>query len=255
MISQQQETDKYYTNLFTKDPSYSTLFPNTEESARLAKILVFLSQIIETKRDNSNSRVIRILDVGCGRGWLANLVNVYGLCDGVDPVEGSIKQARKNFPNLTFYVGTINDVINSPDFQPYDIAIASEVIEHIHEKESFVNELKKCIKPYGHAIVTTPRGEEFEKYQRSRWRDSLQPIEDWISERELCSMFEKHKFIPIQHDRIYIPIPEMSLIHQLLINYKFIRLLEKLRLSLIKKALQYHSGIYQTWCFQLQENA
>lgn len=38
----------------------------------------------------------------------------------------------------------------------YDVVIASEIIEHVVDTDFFMAELKRIIKPKGHAIITTP---------------------------------------------------------------------------------------------------
>ena len=105
---------------------------NHDEAGRWAKVSEYLRRISEqhVQRDQP----MRILDVGCGRGWLTNLASIYGHCDGVDPVAAPVRLAQQRFPDLKFSVGTAGDVIKSPDFQPYDVIVAPEVIEHTTEK-------------------------------------------------------------------------------------------------------------------------
>jgi SAM-dependent methyltransferase len=247
------ETSDYYANLFKEDPSYATPYPNLDEAIRWAKICEFLSQIPKPERHGIGQR-LRILDVGCGNGWLTYLANIYGRCEGVDPSAGSIEQAREYFPELSFYVGTVTNVLQSPNFRPYDVVITSEVIEHVIDKESFVVELGKCLRSRGHVIITTPRGEEMKKYFRTYVQ---QPIEAWISEKELCRLFERHQFAPIRHDHAYIPLPEMTLLHRLsAIAYENPRVshaLTRFGLTWAHKALQHPLGIYQVWWFRSRE--
>jgi SAM-dependent methyltransferase len=252
MIGSDGETNDYYTKLFAEDPSYAIPYPNLDEACRWTKICEFLSQISE----RTTGRQLRILDVGCGSGWLTYMTNIYGRCDGVDPSVGAIEQARRHFPELNFFVGTATNLRRFPDFKPYDVVVTSEVIEHVIDKERFVAELKRCLVLGGHVVITTPRGEEFRKYAR---RYDLQPIETWISEKDLCSLFGRYQFVPRKHDRAYIPLHEMTPLHKLSAiayeNNRVSRALDRLGLTWVHKALQYPLGIYQVWWFQLREPA
>jgi SAM-dependent methyltransferase len=252
MIGSDGETRDYYTKLFAEDPSYAIPYPNLDEACRWARICEFLSHISNPTKQTAGQH-LRVLDVGCGNGWLTYLTNVYGQCDGVDPSVGAIEQARRHFPGLNFFVGTVTNLLQSPDFKQYDVVVTSEVIEHVIDKESFVAELKRCLVLNGHVVITTPRGEEFRKYAR---KYDLQPIEAWISEKELCSLFKRYQFVPIRHDRAYIPLHEMTPLHKLSAiayeNSRISRALGRLGLTWVHKALQYPLGIYQVWWFQLR---
>jgi len=245
------ETSDFYAELFTEDPYYGTPYPNLDEARRWAKICEFLSQIPRPDVHGIGQR-LRILDVGCGNGWLTYLANIYGRCEGVDPSAGSIEQARRYFPGLTFYVGTASAVLRSPTFEPYDVVITSEVIEHIRNKEGFIADIRKCLAPRGHIILTTPRGERFARYAQGGFK--LQPIEEWISEKELFLLFKRNRFVPIQHDRVYMPIPGMSSLQDVYENPKVSRMLDSLRLTWVHKAVQYQLGIYQAWWFRLKQS-
>ena len=101
MSSEGPATDAFYERLFTEDPTWSSRHPNLEEARRAGRILPLLSELARGRADG-----LRVLDVGCGRGWLTNLADAYGSCVGVEPVEGVVRFARERFPGLRFEVGT-----------------------------------------------------------------------------------------------------------------------------------------------------
>jgi 2-polyprenyl-3-methyl-5-hydroxy-6-metoxy-1,4-benzoquinol methylase len=244
------EAEDFYKKLFLENPKWSNKYPNHDETCRWSKISEFLSLIvtIQIKKFKSN---IRILDLGCGRGWLTNLASIYGYVEGVDPIASSIRQAKKNFPAINFYVGTAADLIKLNNFEPYDIIISSEVIEHVIDKINFVNEIVKCLKKDGYVIISTPRGEEYNKWLRMKLEK--QPIEKWISEKDLYRIFLRKNFIPIYHDRVYIDKPEMSIIHRISSSKKISKYFDSVQLTWMIKALQYITAVYQVWCFQLKD--
>lgn len=180
---------------------------------------------------------MRILDVGCGRGWLTRLASNYGQCDGVEPAKEVVEHARSFFPDLHFTVGHAADVIREPTFQSYDIVITSEVIEHVLEKEQFVSDVKRCLKPGGYVILTTPRAELFWLWKHL-YRVN-QPIEDWMTERALRSLFEQQGFCALSHDRL---------------SDGFARTLQKLPvINRILRKLLFAWSVYQVWLFRRNE--
>jgi SAM-dependent methyltransferase len=247
-------TGDYYGELFGGEPSYSTPYPNPDEASRWAKLCGFLSRIPNPEKHGAGQS-LRILDVGCGRGWLTYSAHVWGQCDGVDPSPGAIEQARKYFPHLRFYTGTAANVVDSLGFRPYDVALVSEVIEHVADKDSFVIELKRCLRPQGHVLLTTPRGILLRKYLRG-YGSARQPVEAWISEGKLRGLFEHHGFTSVAHDRAYIPLPRMGRMHSLYAtthaHRQVARRLDDLRLGWVQRALDYSLAIYQVWWFQLK---
>jgi SAM-dependent methyltransferase len=240
---------QHYEVLFTQTSEWSTPWPNTDEALRFGKLVGMLSKIADERRITPGGTPLRILDVGCGRGWLTNLVSVFGETEGVDPVESSIVLARKYFSDLTFTCGTASDIVSASDFKPYDVVVTSEVIEHITDKDGFLRELKACLTPGGSVAMTTPRKELFSKWRAAGF--SGQPIEEWLSERELLGLFAKHGFVAVSHDRIYTDLPGLSTLHRLCSARQIRQLLERLHLPHALESLKYFLAIYQVWSFRL----
>ena len=79
----------------------------------------------------------------------------------------------------------------------------------------------------------------------------MQPVEDWVSELELRSLFERNGFNAVQHERAYIDLPRMSLLHMAAYaSERFPRALKVLGLSKVGQRLRYLAAIYQVWWFQ-----
>ena len=93
---------------------------------------------------------LRILDIGCGGGLLAEpLARLGGEVTGIDASEGAIAAARDHANraglNITY------DHITAEDFADrdlsFDIIIASEVIEHVSDRRGFLATMAR----FGHA--------------------------------------------------------------------------------------------------------
>ena len=208
-VDQRNQEDQFYTDLFVRSGTWSIPNPNTDESMRWEKIKAFLPEIIQRLHQTVNQPV-RILDVGCGRGWLTNLLSDYGYCEGIEPVEAVVEHGRKMFPNLILHAGFPEVLLTRDNFQPYDLIVTSEVIEHIpHAKKSeFACTLQKLLKPNGAVILTTPRREVWEEWKRVSTPN--QPIEDWITESDLLALFQHGGFQELGRERIYFDLQKFQ---------------------------------------------
>jgi 2-polyprenyl-3-methyl-5-hydroxy-6-metoxy-1,4-benzoquinol methylase len=242
-----QQNREFYKRLFSEDDNWATRYPNSDEAARWSQIVQILSALAARKRSESKAP-LRILDVGCGRGWLTHLASIFGHAEGVDPVPESIQTARGLFPQIAFHVGTAKGVSQSGQFMPFDVVVASEVMEHVFDKGGLVGEMIDCIEPGGHLIVTTPRREWFEKWTSAGFE--LQPVERWLSEKEVEKLFRSLGFQTVYRDRIYLDFPRLSFLHRLGASQKVANVLGHIRLYWVRKAIQYLASIYQIWCFQ-----
>jgi GT2 family glycosyltransferase/SAM-dependent methyltransferase len=204
--------DEFYVDLFVKKPHWSTPEPNADEAARWSKIAAFLEYLLRRVRQQEPNKQLRMLDVGCGRGWLTNLATAYGTCEGIEPVAGVVEWARTLFPYLRIETGMAESVLSRPDFAPYDVVLTSEVIEHVPhgQKERFLAQLAQLLKPDGHLILTTPRGEMWEQW--STIAPPNQPVEDWVTEDQLCALFASQGFMELGRDRIYVEVPNLRFI-------------------------------------------
>ena len=205
-------SDAFYVDLFVKKAAWSTPEPNSDEAARWSKIASFLEYVVRQTHKQDPSRRLRILDVGCGRGWLTNLATAYGTCEGVEPVGGVVDYARRLFPHLRFEVGTPESVLSRVNFVPYDVVLCSEVIEHVPhaDKPAFMTQLAQLLTPAGYLILTTPRGEMWEQWKTIA--PPNQPVEDWVTEQQLGRLFATGGFWALGVERIQVEVPSLRYI-------------------------------------------
>jgi SAM-dependent methyltransferase len=212
MVPGREEQDRFYEEFFLRSPEYASPHPNSEEGARWEKIHLFLRKShAEWNASTGGARRMRILDLGCGRGWLTNLASQYGDCEGIEPVAGVVEGARRLFPQFRFHVGMSQDLRAQPGFRSYNMVINSEVIEHVPwaEKNAFVDSMKSVLAPGGWVILTTPRGEVFDEYMRIV-NYKRQPIEDWSTESQTRDLFESRGFKADAPERIWIRFPDCA---------------------------------------------
>ncbi len=70
---------------------------------------------------------LRILDVGCGTGWLGHALTSFGQVWATDLTEVAVSEGRRRFPELTFIVG---DFLNVPLPAPFDLIVTADAFLH-----------------------------------------------------------------------------------------------------------------------------
>lgn len=187
--------DDYYSRLFISNPSWNKVEPNGDEQIRWNAIEKFIFYLRGFKKANGENSNLNILDLGCGRGWMVNLLSSHGNAQGIEPVKAVADFGSDLFPHLKIEAGTSKDLIQRGDKEKYHLVVCSEVIEHIldENKVDFVADVKTLLKDQGFLIITTPRKDiqdEWMKYSKPG-----QPVEDWIDEKSLQNLLEGQGFI------------------------------------------------------------
>ena len=177
-----KQIDDFYTEFFTKTGDSISRYPNPDEVRRANQVLSCVTEIA-TRHDEQFDRPIRILDMGCGRGWLTFMLEMYGEVMGVEPVHTVVKYARKLYPDIEFIEGTSQTLLENDYAGYFDIIVSSEVIEHVPypEQQQFMRDLGTLLRDGGDIVMTTPRGEIYDEWMTQEWVIA-QPVEDWVTE-------------------------------------------------------------------------
>lgn len=241
---------EFYARFWHEHRAYSTRFPNGEESARAGGIVRFMGTIVERKLESWNHVPPRILDLGSGRGWLTELLCLFGDCEGLEPAPEAVKLARSLFPNRTFHEGTIDQHVAAEGFRPVQIVVTSEVLEHIppRYRTEYVAGIRAALVPGGDCIVTTPRGE----VKRFCEDDNDQLLEEWLTEREVADLFRAGGFRVVEMERAVATRRTLG-------ARNFSRALRLLsaggaepHLPVLQHAFDFESSLYQLWWFEKQ---
>jgi 2-polyprenyl-3-methyl-5-hydroxy-6-metoxy-1,4-benzoquinol methylase len=97
----------------------------------------------------------RILDVGCGDGFLSEDFRKMGMYTiGVDSSPGAVEAAKARCDEA--YVADLGQSrLPLPD-ACVDLIWAGEIIEHVFDTETFVEDLLRVLQPGGRMIMSTP---------------------------------------------------------------------------------------------------
>lgn len=123
---------------------------------------------------------VKILDIGCGAGILSEaLAELHGTVVGIEPVADVVEAAkahlkpREDLANrITYLCETIEEhsVKNS---KVYDAIVASEVIEHVENKETFLRACVMALKSDGNLFVTCPNQTYASFYYNRIWGEMI----------------------------------------------------------------------------------
>ena len=98
------------------------------------------------------------IDIGCRTGALVKeLSNHFKTAVGIDISAVAIDEARRNFPSGRFYISDITDPSSLPKML-FDVAICSDVLEHIEKDVKALQNINRILRLKGHLIVTVPFG-------------------------------------------------------------------------------------------------
>jgi 2-polyprenyl-3-methyl-5-hydroxy-6-metoxy-1,4-benzoquinol methylase len=100
----------------------------------------------------------RILDYGCDSGFLLDIIRKNHPAKhfelfGTDINEYALQYARQTYPDFTFY-DLDQGLYNNGKF---DIIILSHVLEHVHDRNQVVKNLKRLLRTDGTLIIAIPQ--------------------------------------------------------------------------------------------------
>lgn len=116
----------------------------------------------------------RTLDLGCGSGYGSfRIAGVASSVIGVDVAEDAVDFARGRYvrPNLSFMAVEPGRRLPFDD-ESFDVVLSFQVIEHVHDVRSYLEEARRILRPGGVMVIITPdRKHRLLPWQRpwNRW--------------------------------------------------------------------------------------
>lgn len=101
---------------------------------------------------------LRVLDIGCGGGLVAEpLTRLGAAVTGIDPTEELVEVARRHAAELgleiAYETATLDAVAGRGD--RFDLVLALEVVEHVPDLPAFLAALAQATRPGGLVILST----------------------------------------------------------------------------------------------------
>jgi 2-polyprenyl-3-methyl-5-hydroxy-6-metoxy-1,4-benzoquinol methylase len=108
----------------------------------------------------------RVLDFACGSGFGSNIIAKAAKKEieevvGIDIDAEVISYARGAYyhPLITFQQGDVLDSNLPKRYEPFDLIISFETIEHVQNEDQFMSNIYEMLKPGGKLVISTPFGQ------------------------------------------------------------------------------------------------
>lgn len=95
----------------------------------------------------------RILDAGCGNGWLASLYGAGHMVVGIDLADANLRRIRGLGMHAVKY--NLDGPLPFAD-GVFDTVVCSEILEHIFNPDLLLREILRVLRPGGRVILTVP---------------------------------------------------------------------------------------------------
>lgn len=167
---------------------------NLENYNAHAKVQKRMAERLVTFINNKQPR--KILEIGCGTGFLTNLINeictfeTYRAIDIVSECEKYIKEIN---PNIVFESEDVEDFIKNNNGK-YDLIISNASLQWVEDFENVINTLKSFLDTNGELIFSTFGKENFREIY-----GILGTSLNYYALNELENMFPNSEVIPEIH--------------------------------------------------------
>ena len=133
----------------------------------------------------------KILDLGCGQGWLTSILGRFGPATGLDLAPQAIRSAKGLYPDVRFIEGDFFEF--QPIGETFDVVVSHEMIEHVEEQATYLQLIAGVLRPGGYLILTTPNA-----WNLAHWREDKiksrkrQPIENLLTTKQLQHLLKTY---------------------------------------------------------------
>jgi SAM-dependent methyltransferase len=106
-------------------------------------------------------RDLRILEVGCGAGWLCQSLTRYGSLTATDLSNEVLQRVATRLPNVKFIAGDFMAL--DFDSSGYDVVVSLEVLSHVADQSAFIRKMSSLLRPGGLLMLATQNRPQLER--------------------------------------------------------------------------------------------
>jgi len=180
-ISDQQRFWNEWNAVHREGAKYDAIAVDPESRRRAEVVLEWLRRL--------GLKSPRILEVGCGSGWLSERLAAFGTVTAVDLADEVIARARARLPHIAFHAGDFTQ-LELPDAS-FDVVVCLETLSALPHQAPFVAHLARVTRPGGYLLLTAHNRFVYER------RDDVQPlapgqVRHWMTRGELKRLLKAH---------------------------------------------------------------
>ena len=140
----------------------------------LARIQTFSTMV------SSIGNRLMVLDVGCGDGVISEPISKMGnYVTSIDLPTITMVAHKRRVSSVVS--GDAEQLAFKPN--SFDLVLASEVVEHLWNPNSFFEEATRVLKPKGHLIIETPEGKEGLRYDAHKHYFTVEILKQMLDTR------------------------------------------------------------------------
>ena len=132
---------------------------------------------------------LRILEIGCGTGWLSERLVEFGSVTALDLSEETIRNNRDRVPTVTFLSG---DFFEMPlPVGAFDVVVSQHVLSHVEDQPLFIARMADLMADDGYGVIATQNRPVLERWDRIPGPQPGQ-LRHWLSASELRRVLKPH---------------------------------------------------------------
>jgi 2-polyprenyl-3-methyl-5-hydroxy-6-metoxy-1,4-benzoquinol methylase len=171
---------------------------DTYTAASMHSTAVAYARPLNLARINTFTNMIRdvgkgltVLDVGCGDGLLSEPIAKMGnTVASIDlPTITPVAQKR----HISFVVSGDAEKLSFAD-STFDLVLASEVVEHLWNPDSFLAEAHRVLKPNSYLIIEAPEGKEGLRYDAHKHWFTVEVLQHMLGSK--FNLIKSERFSP-----------------------------------------------------------
>ncbi len=146
------------------------------------------AEVIEKWIRHLNHEELSILEVGCGTGWMSEILSSYGNVTGIDLADEVLERSRQRLPHINFLAGSIFDV--DMESNQFNVIVSMDVLSHIADKPAFVERISNLLRDKGCLIIATQNRSVFERSSDVGGPNEGE-IRQWVNAKELKALLSE----------------------------------------------------------------
>jgi len=162
---------------------------NREHASSLPEVVARQADTVLGWMGDTATERPRILEVGCGVGWLSRRLAALGDVTAVDLSDEVISRARQRHPEVSFVAGDFLTL--AIETESYDVVVSLEVLAHVVDQPAFVSKVARCLRPGGCFMMSTQN-----RFALSRWSEVVPQadgqLRNWVDAKTLRGLLQRY---------------------------------------------------------------